>query len=514
MLKNFAVMVLCWISLIGLEATAAPKLLDASIEEIQAMLTAEKISSEDLVRWYTARIEAYDQKGPALNAIQYLNPQALAQAKALDKERKTSGPRSLLHGIPLVIKDNYETLDAPTTAGSAILAEHWPKRDATQVKKLKEAGAIVLAKANMHEFAYGWTTRGSGFGMTRNPYDPTRHPGGSSGGTGAAVAANFATAGMGSDTCGSNRIPSAHNNLVGLRGTQGISSRSGVIPLSSSRDVAGPLARSVRDLAVLLDNTVGYDPLDKQTVESLGKISASYLAGLKKLDLTGFRIGMLSDWFGPDKAEGSANGAVHSVLEQLRKAGAQVVELSSPELQALQIETTSAPSFFVDDFDIKHDLPAYLAQFPSFATTSFADLAKDPRVEKEVSKLWQNVADPRFDSRETYLERHADGRLMRQKLLTLMSDNALSVLVYPTATEEAVPLGTEQTHFNCKLSPASGLPAISVPAGFGSHGLPIAIELLAEPWAEQKLLNLAYTIEQVAPARRAPRLMPGVKKRR
>ena len=510
MLRTCAIMVLCSVSLMGVNATAAPKLLDASIEDIQAMLSSDEISSVDLVRWYTARIEAYDQNGPNLNAIQYLNQHALAQAEALDKERKASGPRSLLHGIPLVIKDNYETIDAPTTAGSAILAGHWPKRDATQVAKLKQAGAIVLAKTTMHEFAYGWTTRGSAFGMTRNPYNPTRHPGGSSGGTGAAVAANLATAGMGSDTCGSIRVPAAHNNLVGLRGTQGISSRSGIIPLSSSRDVGGPLARSVRDLAILLDSTVGYDPLDSQTGESLGKIPASYLASLNKLDLENVRIGVLNDWFGPDKAAGSANSAVRSVLEKLRKAGAQVVELSSPELKALQIETTSPSAWFVDDYDLKHDLPAYLAQFPSLTRQSFAELAKDSRLEKEVSKFWQNILNPSFDSHTTYLQSHADGRSMRQRLLTLMSDYELAVLVYPTATEEAVRLGEEQTHSNCKLAPASGLPAISVPAGFGSQGLPVAIELLAEPWAEQKLLNLAYTIEQVAPARQPPEVTPRI----
>ena len=373
---------------------------------------------------------------------------------------------------------------------------------------MKQAGAIVLAKTNMHEFAYGWTTRGSAFGVTRNPYNPNRHPGGSSGGTGAAVSANLATAGMGSDTCGSIRVPAAHNNLVGLRGTQGLSSRSGIIPLSSSRDVGGPLARSVRDLAILLDNTVGYDPFDSQTGESLGKIPASYLDGLKKLDLNHLRIGVLTDWFGPDKAVGSANNAVRSLLEKLHKAGAQVVKLSSPELKLLQIETTSPSAGFVDDYDLKRDLPAYMAQFPPLATLSFADLTNDSRLEKEVSKLWHNILNPSFDSHSTYLQRHADGRFMRQRLLTLMSSNELDVLVYPTATEEALPLGEEQTHFNCRLAPASGLPAISVPAGFGRQGLPVAIELLAEPWAEQKLLNLAYTIEQVAPERQAPKLTP------
>ena len=508
MLKRCAVMALCLVSFIGMDVAAEPKLLDASIEDIQTMLSNEDISSVDLVQWYTARIETYDKNGPNLNAIQYSNPQSLAQARALDKERKVSGPRSLLHGIPLVIKDNYETIDAPTTAGSAILADHWPKRDAEQVARLKQAGAIVLAKTNMHEFAYGWTTRGSAFGVTRNPYNPSRHPGGSSGGTGAAVSANLATAGMGSDTCGSIRVPAAHNNLVGLRGTQGLSSRSGIIPLSSSRDIGGPLARSVRDLAILLDNTVGYDPLDTQTGESLGKIPSSYLGGLKKLDLKHLRIGVLNDWFGRDKAVGSANNAVRSVLEKLQKGGAQVVKLSSPELKALQIETSSPSAGFVDNYDLKRDLPAYLAQFPSLATLSFADLTNDSRLEKEVSKLWHNILNPSFDSHTNYLQRHADGRFVRQRLLTLMSSNDLDVLVYPTATEEALPLGKEQSHFNCRLAPASGLPAISVPAGFGRQGLPVAIELLAEPWAEQKLLNLAYTIEQVAPARQAPKLTP------
>ena len=477
MFKRSIFMALFLVSFIGTSVAAAPNLLDASIEDIQTMLSNEDISSVDLVEWYTARIERYDQNGPNLNAIQYSNPHALAQALALDKERKVSGPRSLLHGIPLVIKDNYETIDAPTTAGSAILADHWPKRDAAQVARLKQAGAIVLAKTNMHEFAYGWTTRGSAFGVTRNPYNPNRHPGGSSGGTGAAVSANLATAGMGSDTCGSIRVPAAHNNLVGLRGTQGLSSRSGIIPLSSSR-------------------------------ESLGKIPASYLGGLKKLDLNHLRIGVLTDWFGPDKAVGSANNAVRSLLEKLHKAGAQVVKLSSPELKLLQIETTSPSAGFVDDYDLKRDLPAYMAQFPPLATLSFADLTNDSRLEKEVSKLWYNILNPSFDSHSTYLQRHADGRFMRQRLLTLMSSNELDVLVYPTATEEALPLGEEQTHFNCRLAPASGLPAISVPAGFGRQGLPVAIELLAEPWAEQKLLNLAYTIEQVAPERQAPKLTP------
>ncbi len=498
----------CWIILIAPELNAKPNVLEASIEEIQAWLTRGEVSSVELVEWYQERIERYDQRGPTLNAIAHHNRQALTQARQLDDERKRSGPRSLLHGIPVLVKDNYETVDAPTTAGSAIIAGHWPRKDATQVARLKEAGAIILGKTTMHEFAYGWTTRGSGFGVTRNPYGIDRHPGGSSGGTGAAIAANFAVAGMGSDTCGSIRVPAAHNNLVGLRGTQGISSRHGIVPLSSSRDIGGPLARSTRDLAIMLDATVGYDTLDPQTTESFGKIPDSYLAGLQQLDLRGLKIGVLSDWFGNQDEHATVNEQIQKVLAALEKAGAGVERLTSPALVALQTETTQPAAFFVDDYDLIKDLTAYFQQYPELPVQSFADVVGDGRLERNVAAIWKTLLDPSFDSRTTYLERHADGLNVRRQLLLMLNDHAVDVLVYPTATEQAVALNDEQSHFNCKLAAASGLPAISVPAGLGSDGMPVAIELLAEPWAEQKLLNLAYTIEQLAPARTVPKHTP------
>ena len=217
-----------------------------------------------------------------------------AKLPKLDDERKQHPSDSLLHGIPVLVKDNYETRGMSTTAGSKLFENHAPDRDAFLVQRLKQAGALILGKTNMHEFAYGITTVGSGFGATRNPYDPSRNPGGSSGGTGAAIAANFAAVGMGSDTCGSIRIPAAHNNLVGLRGTQGLSSRAGIVPLSHSQDIGGPLARSVQDLAIVLDATVGEDPQDSQTASSRGNVPASYLAALQmRKDV---RIGLLTDW--------------------------------------------------------------------------------------------------------------------------------------------------------------------------------------------------------------------------
>ena len=478
--------------------------LELSIEEMQQELNSGNTTSVELVQWYQARIAAYDQQGPKLNASQHANDSALQQATQLDLERSKQGPRTLLHGIPIVIKDNYETVDAPTTAGSAIFDGHWPKKNATQVAKLKKAGAIVLAKTTMHEFAFGWTTRGSAFGVTRNPYNPEYHPGGSSGGTGAAVAANYAAAGMGSDTCGSIRVPSAHNNLVGLRGTQGLSSRHGIVPLSSSRDIGGPLARSTRDLAVMLDATVGYDPLDTQTTESFGKIPESYLEALSPVDLKELRVGVLRGWFGDQKENKSTNQKIENILSSLEDRGASVVNLSSPTLNKLKSKVEAPSAYFVDNYDLIKDLNAYLAQYPALKARAFADLADDPRLEPQVAQLWKSYLTPHFQDREIYLEQQESAKVIRQQLLALLNEHQIDVLVYPTATEEAVPVGREQSHFNCKLSAATGLPAISVPAGFGNEGLPVAIEFLAEPWAEQKLLNLAYTIEQVSPTRRLP----------
>ena len=480
--------------------------LDASIEELQARLSSGTLSSVDLVDWYVRRIEAYDQQGPALNAIQHMNDNARAQAQALDDERGRSGPRSLLHGIPILVKDNYETIDAPTTAGSAIIEGHWPKNDATQVARLKNAGAIILAKTTMHEFAFGWTTRGSAFGRTKNPYGLDRHAGGSSGGTGAGVAANFGTAGMGSDTCGSIRVPSAHNNLVGLRGTQGLSSRHGIVPLSSSRDIGGPLTRSTRDLAIMLDATVGYDPADPQTTESRGKIPGSYLADLAHVDPTSLRLGVLNDWF---EADASTNARIRHVLAILAESGASTVEIT--DLAELKTDSRGPTAFLVDDYDIIHDLTAYLRRYPDLPVQSFESVAAHDRLEPVVAGHWANIlSDPERKSRAAYLEAHAAGTALRSQLLTLMHDHDVDVLVYPTATEEAASLGEEQGHFNCKLAAASGLPAISVPAGFGANGMPVAIEFLAEAWAEQKLLNLAATVEQLVPVRRLPQSTPAL----
>ena len=260
--------------------------MEATIPQLQAALSTGTITSRDLVAAYLARIEAYDKRGPALNAISVVNTRALDEAAAMDAERDAGKWRGPLHGIPIIVKDNYETAGMQTANGSLSMAGFVPPDDGTLVRKLRAAGAIIIAKSNMHEFARGITTVGSLFGATRNPYALDRNPGGSSGGTAAAIAANFAAVGMGSDTCGSIRIPAFHNSLVGIRGTQGLESRAGIIPLSSTQDMGGPIGRSVTDIAIVLDAIVGYDPLDAQTAASVGNVPKNYtdylqLAGLR-----------------------------------------------------------------------------------------------------------------------------------------------------------------------------------------------------------------------------------------
>src|ERR1044071_490860 len=238
---------------------------EQSITDLQSAMSSGRVTSRGLVESYLARIQAYDQAGPRLNAIVMINPRAREEADAMDRERGDRKLRGPLHGIPVLIKDNYDTADMPTSGGALGLATLQPSADAFQVKKLRDAGAVILGKTTMHELAAGITTISSYTGQTRNPYGLDRVPGGSSGGTGAAVGASFAAAGMGSDTCGSIRIPSANQNLVGLRGAKGLRSRNGIMPLSSTQDIGGPLARTVTDLAIMLDATVGADPADPIT---------------------------------------------------------------------------------------------------------------------------------------------------------------------------------------------------------------------------------------------------------
>src|SRR5499433_2528170 len=299
----------------------------ATIADINAAFKAGTLTAEGLVQLCLARIRSYDREGPSLHALITLNPKAIETARELDAERKAKGPRSALHGIPVVLKDNYNTVDLPTTGGSVLLEGSIPPADAFVVKKLRDAGAIILAKMNMSEFASPPSQSSLG-GQSLNPHDLRRSPAGSSGGTGVAVAAAYAPLGMGTDTGGSIRGPSTANGIVGLKPTHGLLSRSGIIPLSLTFDTGGPMARSVNDVAVALGAMTGIDPTDPATSKSAGKFETDYTKYLKADALRGARIGIARDFLG---ADADVDWVVDASIAAMKKAGATVVDVHYPK---------------------------------------------------------------------------------------------------------------------------------------------------------------------------------------
>jgi Asp-tRNA(Asn)/Glu-tRNA(Gln) amidotransferase A subunit family amidase len=486
-------------------AGAAFDVQEKTIDELQAALTSGAVTSRSLVLAYLARIRAYDLQGPRLNAMISMNRRVLEIADALDRERAARGPRGPLHGIPIAIKDNFETADMPTTGGSLALTGFMTGRDAFQVKRLRDAGAIIIGKTNLHELASGITTISSAGGQTRNPYDPSRTPGGSSGGTGAAVAASFAAAGMGSDTCGSIRIPAANNNLFGLRGTAGLSSRAGIIPLSHTQDIGGPLARTVSDLAIMLDATVGPDPEDPVTQAGAGHIPPSFRASLQPDALTGLRIGVVKNLFGALPDDEEAGAVARRALESMRKGGAELVDLSIPGLEEL-IRGSS-----LIDAEFKFDLIDYLKRWPDAPVHALSEILERGEYAAALETLFR-----RRDARTSPdTPDVVQARAKRADLLSLvtrtMDEQRLDLLAYPTLRRKAALIGEPQRGGeNCQLSPGTGLPAISVPAGLTEDGVPVGLDLMGAAWSESKLLAAAFAYERAAHPRTPPPATPAL----
>ena len=479
--------------------------LEASIAELQVAMGTGSITSRDLVEYYFARIAEFD---PALRSIATLNPGALARADALDLERAETGARGPLHGIPLLLKDNFETRGMPTTAGSILLQGFEPDHNAEVVKRLRSAGAIILGKTNMHEFAYGITTVGSGFGTTHNPYDPRRNPGGSSGGTAVAVTANFAAAGLGTDTCGSIRIPAAHNNLVGLRGTQGLVSRSGIVPLSHTQDIAGPLARSVADLATVLDAIAGFDANDEQTAASSGNVPASYLAALGSNAIAGIRIGLLEDLLIVDPEDTEVAPIFGAAMSEMQALGAHIERIRIPGFEALQ--SSRIDGFFVLIHDFKQDINDYLGSHEDAPVKTLEEILLSGQYHPSIDESLRLSQAMDERSAAEYLSELANRDRFRLAVLAAMAAQDLDVLAYPSMRRKAALIDEAQPGSNCRLSANTGLPALSLPAGFTEDGMPVGLELLARPWREALLLSIGHTYEQATRHRRPPILQHAV----
>ena len=479
---------------------------EATIKSVHAAFASGQLTCVQLVQRYLSRIEGYDHQGPALNAILRVNPSALETAADMDRLDAVTRARRPLHCVPVIVKDNYTTRDMPTTGGSLTLARSTPPDDAFVVKRLRQAGALILAKSNLTELARGGTTVSSLGGQTKNPYDLTRTPGGSSGGTGAAIAANFAVLGTGSDTGQSIRSPASAQSLVGLRPTRGLVSRDGIIPFSTTQDEAGPIVRSVEDAARMLDAVAGYDPADPITAFGVGRIPATYTAFLDRDCLRGARIGALVDFFGTDAVHREVNSATETAIGKLTEAGATILRVNIADIDALTRDLD------LGAFEFKAAFNRYLAGLGHAAPVKTLDefIARGefhPSLKSGLETAQRAVAgvgDPEYKAR---VLRRLE---LRQAVMTVMAANRLDAILYPHQRRLVASIGEEQLERNGVLSNGTGFPAITIPGGFSAPtssapiGVPIGIELLGPEWSEPMLLKFAYALEQSAHIRKPP----------
>jgi len=501
-------------------ASAAPafQVEEATIPQIQAALKTGKMTCAQLVDAYLARIDAYDKKGPALNAVLTINQAARDIAATKDADFKKTGRLSgPLHCVPVAAKDNYNTTDMPTTGGSEALKGVIPPKESTVTKKLRDAGAIIIVKTNMHELALSGTTVSSLGGQTKNPYDLTRTPGGSSGGTGVAIAANFAAVGLGTDTVNSIRSPASANALVGFRPTMGLVSRAGVMPVSDTQDVVGPIARTVSDAAIVLDTIAGFDADDAPTARAVGKIPKTYTASLDRNGLKGARIAVLKPLLATGPEHQEVNQAMANAIAVMKKAGATVVEIDDPMFDANKIN----PEYDVQKWEFKPLFDAYLQSLgdatPVKSLSDFIATGKfnKPTLEKFLTTA-NGIENPR--SQQEYLARLAKLDVLRDRLLVRMKEANVDTVIYPLQKRLVVPIGElNQADRNGILAGMTGFPAFTVPIGYSQPtaqapiGVPIGMDIMGKPFSEATLVKIAYAFEQATKWRKAPQSAPSLK---
>jgi amidase len=496
------------------------ELEEKTIHELQDAMETGTLTSRSLVEMYQTRIQALDQDGPALRAVLEINPDAFALADALDEERRTKGPRGPLHGIPILLKDNIATADRmQTTSGSLALLGSQPARDAFVARKLREAGAIILGKANLSEWANfrsttsssGWSARG---GQALNPYVLDRSPCGSSSGSATAVAANLAAASLGTETDGSILSPAATNGVVGIKPTVGLTSRSGVIPISHSQDTIGPFGRTVADAALLLGAITGVDERDPATRESVGHLYTDYTRFLDRAGLQGARIGIPRQvYFGYSP---KLDAVVNAAIGRMRELGAIIIDPADIPTAKQMADSKSEETVLL--FELKAGLNAYLADLASSPVRTLAEILafNEAHAGEELLYFGQehflHAQETTSLSDPVYLAALEENRrLARQEGIdAIMDQYQLDALVMPTISLPCRIDLVNGDHFaGACTQPAAlaGYPAISVPAGF-VFDLPVGVTFMGRAYSEPTLIKLAYAFEQATKARRAPRYLP------
>lgn len=477
------------------------KLEEATIAELQNAMARQEISATTLVNDYLTRIKQFDGQ---LNAFICLNPQAQETAAQLDKERAQGRLRGPLHGIPIVVKDNINTAELPTTGGAQALKGLQPPADAFVIEKLREAGAIVLGKTNLHELACSGETVSSLGGQTRNPYHLDYTPGGSSGGTAAAVAANLVVVGLGSDTVNSVRSPASACSVVGLRPTTGLVSRDGLMPVALSQDVIGPIARTVTDVALILEVIAIDDPQDPMTARSAGQRKGSYPAALKKDGLKGMRLGIAASLSGQGKPHAEVNVIFGEAIACMKDLGAQIQTLAVH----IDIEQMMA-ELSLTVLEGKLHLEQYFESLGKAAPVkSLQSLLKSGKLHPSIEPLIKEMeaVESPLGKGEYWQRRYARRAELRQLLDHIFQRYRLDAVIYPHQRQIVAPIGQTQQERNGFLAAASGFPAITLPAGFSKVGLPVGIEFMGMPFQEAKLLQMAYAYEQKTQWRRPPEL--------
>jgi Asp-tRNA(Asn)/Glu-tRNA(Gln) amidotransferase A subunit family amidase len=490
------------------EPSSTLDLMRATVRDIQDAVATGTLTYERLVHMYLARIDAYEKQGPKLNAIIQVNPRALEEARALDRERLERGLRSPLHGIPVAVKDVVDVHDIPSAGGNLALAGTYPANDATVIRKLRQAGAIIFLKTNLDEFNLGAQGLSSLGGQVLNPFDLTRNPGGSSAGTGVAVNVGFATVGIATETGASIRSPASNNSIVGIAPTQGLTSRAGVIAISYTQDRIGVHGRTVADAALLLSYMRGVDPEDLFTWESLGKLEPRrYDEDLDTLALRGARIGVLRDLFRADSQFQPVNRLIEREVAVLRRRGAVIMDGLTTGMDLVSFFPMSRAS----TYEFEAVLDAYLRRRgPDTPVRSLRELIATGKYLRQLDGQFRtSMRTVPLDFDPEYLARLENRLTVRRVLIELMDRWQVDALVYPFKALTAPPLGTgDRGPRDNPISAITGLPAIVVPAGVAADGLPISIEFLGRPFSERRLVELAHAYEQATRHRILPAITP------
>lgn len=482
----------------------------ATIEDINEAFDSGSLNAEKLVSMYLKRIETYDKKGPKINTVITLQPNAIEIARKLDKERSESGPRSKLHGIPVVLKDLFDTYDMPTSSGFLPLKNSQPLYDATVVKRLREAGAIIFAKVNMSDW-FGSPAdpkdQSSVLGRTNNPYNLELTPGGSSGGTGAALAAVFAQIGLGTETGVSIRNPTSNNSLVGLAPTRGLIPRTGMVMTSFTQERCGPMGRTVYDVAAMTDVVQGFDAEDLLTMNSPGRVpKSSYTTFLDKDGLRGARIGIFRDLFRVGEDHEEAVALVESAIHRMHDAGATVIDNLSIGLDLFPLLSETRTNYYEAQFS--YDI--YFRRLGPDAVIKNVDelIEKGGSLVKESIIQGRREIDSLMHDAE-FLAKRDSQESLKAAALDLMDKYRLDALVYPFKSIPAEPHGERHDERDNPFSSVTGLPALLVPAGYTSEeNGPISVEFLGRPYSESVLFKLGYAYEQLGPVRKTPETTP------